>query len=237
LEKKRLKQEQRLEYARRKERARNLRRKKVKALDKDDTVMRPKVRLTRKMKKALRKQIKKKKELKIDVDEEMISDSDSSISSDNEEQNAELDNIFKVQEKTRPVIELDSKQNRLEETDGFMRVLSDRLVIHLDSIFKHKEKQNIDVIDRESMLNMWHLAISSLYGVAAWGRGTDDESEYNSSNMMMNIAWWRVFSDNWDKIKQPSDMGLAKILDTLLTNTISSPKVSRYINHIGVYFL
>lgn len=206
-------------------------------MDKDDTVQRPQVRLTRKMKKALRAQIKKKKELKINFDEDIISDSDSSISEDlDDDKNNEMDNIYKVEDEQRPLVELNHSQNRIEEADGFMRVLSDRLFMHLDSIWKRKEAEVIDSVAREEMVNMWHLAVSSLYGVSTWGKGIHKNDGYNASNMMMNIAWWRLFSDNWDKIETPRT-DLCEVLDRLLVSVISTKQASRYINHIGVYFL
>jgi hypothetical protein len=117
-----------------------------------------------------------------------------------------------------------------------MRVLSDRLYMHLDSVWKHKEIEKIDVISREKMEDMWHLVISALYGVSTWGKGEDSES-YSSANMMMNLAWWRLFSDMWDKLPLPVDARLTQVLDQLMINITSTTRASRYINHIGVYFL
>jgi len=139
---KREKQEAKLELQRKKEKAKNQRKRLAKEMEKEEVAERPHARLTRKMKKVFRAEVKRVKELKISVEdqeEEIISDSDSSILSEEEEEDVvdpELEKINNTLIETRPLSELDTTQSRIEDAEGFMRVLSDKLFMHFDSIWR-----------------------------------------------------------------------------------------------------
>lgn len=239
---KREKQEAKLELQRKKEKAKNQKKRLAKEMEKEEVAERPHARLTRKMKKVFRAEVKRVKELKITVDEqedELISDSDSSILSEEEEEEAvdpELQKINTALIEKRPLNELDATQSRIEDAEGFMRVLSDKLFMHLDSVWRQKDYEKTDVLAKEEITDLWTESISCLYGAVAWGK-SNDASSSSAVNMVANVAWWRLFCEFWSKIPLSADKNTTKVLDILLTNLINSSNVSRFVNHVGVFFL